>query len=714
MQVLTIHQIGDFGWFSERKTAKSQYANVISALKSHIRYVESKATAVFNSASQILAKAKAELRKRWDSRVALKFWIAVPKDWNEKKAFEIVLPFISKQLDIPLENISAFYHAHPDNPHIHILAYPRDSKGRKLRLDKKKLSEFHRAWDRLLQELGYEIKRYKNDAELSLPNIPRWLIEKDNELKHLYREFISLRNEIANGLQSSKIKDEILYMADNVSDEEIENAYKSEKAKSILHFWNKKQKTFKEKQREMIELQIKALGLSQEDKVAIVLVGDKKKPLQRILSVEKLLSDKFLAFLRAKNSEGYNVYITLNRLKPSAKKRVKEAFEKKQRNIYLDIDGDKLGIDGLELLQRIIREQELPMPTLLIRTSKYNYQAIWTLEKDRPAQQLEAIMKELARKYGLDHTQDISRVFRLAGFYNRKKEKGNFVYIVQGSTLKPTSFKPFEKLLAELTAVKSRLKRESKNLKQAIQSFRFSKTLDRYREALKETFADFPAVFKEELLNKFDELANQIVSHKKRFKSASEFELAILHRLNKTLLDFGYDTNERQKILLEKFETLLKKVRPEKIKRNPKYPQISVAKIIKPSDPPSAGAERPRAGVSEKVNNTADIVNKLREKAEAKGYTWWLFEIYCKEILIEALQNFAGPINPKRYNLAQLIEAYVKATQLKDVARFIDLLFSEAERLYSTLQDGKLIEWLKLRYALRNKPDDDFSPDNSC
>ena len=63
MGALTIHQIGDFGWFSERKTAGSQYSSVISALKSHIRYVESKATAVFNSASNILAKAKEELKK---------------------------------------------------------------------------------------------------------------------------------------------------------------------------------------------------------------------------------------------------------------------------------------------------------------------------------------------------------------------------------------------------------------------------------------------------------------------------------------------------------------------------------------------------------------------------------------------------------------------------------------------------------------------------
>jgi len=82
---VTIHQIGDFVWFSERNTS-GKYGSVISALQSHIEYVESKAVAVFNSARNILSKAKEELKRRWDSRIALKFFMAVPKDWNECSA----------------------------------------------------------------------------------------------------------------------------------------------------------------------------------------------------------------------------------------------------------------------------------------------------------------------------------------------------------------------------------------------------------------------------------------------------------------------------------------------------------------------------------------------------------------------------------------------------------------------------------------------------
>lgn len=630
MGAITIHQIGDFGWFSERKTAGSQYSSVISALKAHIRYLESKATAVFNSASNILAKAKVELKKRWDSRVALKFWIAIPKDWNEDKAFKIVLPFVSEQLKVPLENISAFYHAHPNNPHIHLLIYPRDVRGRKLRIGRRELSEFHRAWDNLLQEMGYEIKRYKDGVELKavdwekqdvikLDNIPRWLLYKDADLRMLYEEYKRLREEFIAELKRFD-EEKATDRAENISDDEVDKAYKKEKAKSILRFWDREQKNFKEKQRKLIELQVKALGLEQDDKVAIVLVGDGKKPLQRIVSVEKLLSDKFLAFLRAKNSEGYNIYISVNKLKPTAKKRTKDAFEEEQRTIYLDIDGDKLGVDGLKLLERIIQEQNLPEPTLIIRTSKDNYQAVWTLSEKKPANQLEIIMKTLASKYNLDYTQDIARVFRLAGFYNRKKGKGNLVYIAKGSTLQQVDFEPFEKLLPTLTAVKRKKEEEHQILDTATYKFRHSKTLDQYRRALQEVLANlqnsylellekaYPGTKKEiaeDILREFDYLASEIVSHKKRFKSPSEFELSLAHHIHGALKFYlpKEVKEERRELLLQIFTELIKRVRPHKLERNPKYPQITIAKVIPeaiPSHTPSAGAKRPRARVSDK------------------------------------------------------------------------------------------------------------------
>jgi hypothetical protein len=676
----TIHQIGDFGWFSERNTS-GRYGDVLSALQAHIRYVEDKATAVFNSARNIFAKAKEELKKRWDSRVALKFFIAVPKDWREKEALDIVVHFVSKQLGLPLENISAFYHRHSNNPHIHILAYPRRSDGKKLRIGRKELKEFHRAWDELLNELGYEIKRYKDglkveklkvDGEVfELPQIPVWLLEKDQELRQAYEEYIKLRNELAQEVR--RLDEELSREAEEISNEEVKKANRGKLLPSF-RLWERKPKkdSFEEKQKRYVRIQLEALGFEPEDKVAVVLVAEGRKPLQRILSVEKLLSDKFLAFLKAKNSEGYNIYITLNRLKPEAKKRTKADFEEEQKAIYLDIDGDKLGKDGFELLERIINENGLPKPTLALRTSKRNVQAVWVLSEKRPAQQLEAVMKNLANKYGLDHTQDIARVFRLAGFFNRKKGKGDFVYIAKISTLKPVDFEPFEKFLPNLTALKR--KREEEKLtsyfEANVELFEYSKRLDEYLRAIKMVFAkeDYSA----EVVKAYLSLANDVVSGKKKFKSASEFELALLHAINRALPSY-LGTEERKTLLAEKFQKLLEIVRPQKLKRNKKYVALTISKLF---GTPSVGVSR-RASVKTQSSSqekepsfreAQEVAIEIKEELfrlfarysdfsqDYKG----LFEDFCKEYLAGELKkslNFEPKV--RKLSLEAVIAGYL-------------------------------------------------------
>lgn len=597
MSGITIHQISDFIWFSERKTS-GKYGNVISALNSHIKYIENKATAVFNSATKILAKAKEELQRRWDSRVALKFFIAVPKDWSEKEALDIAVNFVAQQLNIPLKNILACYHEHPRNPHIHFVVYPRDAKGRKLRINRKELKEFHKAWDQLLNELGYEIKRYKDGFKLEnlrvkkkafvLETLPVFLFERDEELKTLYEEYIKLREEIA---QELYMLDENEKQAMDIRDEEIKKAH----LKEALQFW--KRDDFRDTQKEEIKAQIEALQFSPEDKVAIVLVGEGKKPLQRILRVKNLLSDKFLAFLRAKNKEGYNIYITINKLKPEARKRTKSDFEENQRAIYLDIDGDKLNKDGLEILGKIISENNLPKPTLVLKTSAKNCQAVWVLNEERKAQQLEAIMKNVAERYGLDYTQDIARVFRLAGFFNRKKGKGNFVYIDRKrSSFKAVDFEPFMKFLPTLTRLKKKQEQEKEEFELNVDYFKYSASLDRYFRAIYIVFSGDK--YRDEIIRSFTKLAEKIKKGEKKFKSASEFELSLAHLINKALR--GINEEERRKILAEKFKQILEIVRPEKLKRNKKYVELTISKVLRTPSRSEASATRVKKEIKAK------------------------------------------------------------------------------------------------------------------
>jgi len=254
--VKTIHQIGDFGWFSERKT-KGKYGSVLQALRSHIKYIESKAVASFNSAENIFAKAKEELKKRWDSRIALKFFIAVPKNWQPEEALANVVAFVSKELNLPFDHIAAYYHASDSNPHVHLLIYPRDRQGKKLRIGRRELKEFHRAWDELLQDLGYELKKYRDGIKLErlrltdknafeLPNLPVFLIEKDAELRAAYEEYIKLRNEVAEELE--ELDDELRHEVEKTEPTDL-----SIREKIGEFFRNLVNKGFKEKQLEQIK-----------------------------------------------------------------------------------------------------------------------------------------------------------------------------------------------------------------------------------------------------------------------------------------------------------------------------------------------------------------------------------------------------------------------------------------------------------------------------
>jgi len=606
---LTIHQTGKFAWFSERATKGSSYRSVFDALRAHIRYIEEKAVATFNSAARIFGFAKEELRRRWDARIALKFWIAVPKDWQEKEALERVVAFVSEQLNVPTKHIYAAFHAHENNPHVHLLIYPRDRQGKKLRIGRRELKEFHRAWDLYLQEHGYAIKRFKQPKNFRIAEKAFLELREPLEIwqtikgRGLYAEYRQLKAELMEALQELDEEVEQQKFAE-ISEREIEEANKTgflSKVKQMI--FGDKNENFEQKQLKQIKAQLAALGFSRDDKVGVVLVAEGKRPMQRILSVEKLLDTKFIRFLRAKNSENYNIYITLNRLKPTAKKRRKADFEEKQNKIYLDIDGDKIGKPAEEILRKILQEENLPLPTLAISTSPQNLQVVWVLKTNEEAQKLEAVMQQVAEKYGLDHTQDISRVFRLAGFFNRKPNKGNFVYIVSKlSSFQPVAFEHFEHLMIK-KRVEQRAKEEKVSKK--IETYRASVKLDEYIDALE--FIAIRNPYAEVLMPALENLAKEVIKGNKRFKSASEFELALLHRFDMVLTQY-LPLNKRREIISEIFEQLLYMVRPQKLKRNPKYVAISLSKIYPAEMFEQEGTPSRGAAAAHRVRDTnADV-----------------------------------------------------------------------------------------------------------
>ena len=422
----TIHYISDFTYFSGKKVS-GKYGNVLNALKEHIKYIGRKAENVFTFNLDLkdwIGKAKSEIRKRWDSRVALKFVMALPLETNSENVndvAQILQEFIAERLNVKKENISIAIHLHKGisgnyNPHAHILVYPRDKDGKKLRLNKKDLSEFHRQWQKKLREMGYEIKK---DPE-PLPHLgPKLYYDKDAQelydekkaLEWFKRELLTVQREIAN--------------LDNHRSEKEEREGK-ERSKRVDV---KEVKDFTEKQKEALLKHFNRLGYSLDDRLAIILVNHREnKVIQRFYTVREILSDKILRFLRAKNFEGYSVYASINVLKENASNRKKDSFKDKQKRIYLDLDSKNCS--PKELIAKFfqyINLKGLPQPTHIVKSSTGNYQVYWVLDGDVEWEILEAVMEEMNKDLGLDHTQDVSRVFRLPYFRNKKPGKNDLV-----------------------------------------------------------------------------------------------------------------------------------------------------------------------------------------------------------------------------------------------------------------------------------------------
>lgn len=220
-------------------------------------------------------------------------------------------------------------------------------------------------------------------------------------------------------------------------------------------------KDFKEKQKDYIFQHFEVLGYDKDDKIAILLVNHTNNDrIQRVVSVKQVLNDKFLSFLRAKNANGYSVYHSINTLKPQAKKRRKEDFKDKQRRIYLDLDAK--GLSAKEMVERLyayIKAKGLPAPTHIVQTSKNNFQVYWTLNREIDYKTLEKIMAKIIEDLEIDHTQDVSRVFRLPYFRNKKPGKNDLVKPIKSikvgqriirATGKAVDVEPFLNLIKDL------------------------------------------------------------------------------------------------------------------------------------------------------------------------------------------------------------------------------------------------------------------------
>jgi hypothetical protein len=158
------------------------------------------------------------------------------------------------------------------------------------------------------------------------------------------------------------------------------------------------------------------------DRLATLLLNKRTDSvIQRLAAAEKVAAPDFQSWLTHQNSRGYDIYISMNALRPRATGRTK-ADVSDIRHVYLDFDDH-----GTAAVEALLKRDDLPKPNYLVNSSPDKWQVVWKVE-DFGKEQAEELQRNLVRDTGADPAAtDCARVLRLPGFYNHKYAKPHLV-----------------------------------------------------------------------------------------------------------------------------------------------------------------------------------------------------------------------------------------------------------------------------------------------
>jgi hypothetical protein len=115
------------------------------------------------------------------------------------------------------------------------------------------------------------------------------------------------------------------------------------------------------------------------DLLAVVLINRETGAIKHEFgTAEFFASSRYQAHLRAANAHGSDVYLTVNTLKPDAKRRTKADVET-IRHLYLEIDKG-----GAAALDKVLLDPDMPKPHSVLETSPAKYQVLWQVENLPP------------------------------------------------------------------------------------------------------------------------------------------------------------------------------------------------------------------------------------------------------------------------------------------------------------------------------------------
>ena len=157
---------------------------------------------------------------------------------------------------------------------------------------------------------------------------------------------------------------------------------------------------------------------------------------QRVVPVSAAISPQFQAWLRHRNANSWNVYVSVNAVLPG-RSRTRRAIAT-VRHVFLEEDGD-----GPGLLAALTTRPDLPPPSYVLHSSLGRLHVFWRtrhFERD----DVEVLQKRLALELGTDSAAtSCAQTTRLPGFVNHKHEKPSPVrieYLRPRTVLSPADF----------------------------------------------------------------------------------------------------------------------------------------------------------------------------------------------------------------------------------------------------------------------------------
>ena len=176
------------------------------------------------------------------------------------------------------------------------------------------------------------------------------------------------------------------------------------------------------------------------DRIAIVIIDRAKNyTRQRITTAERAMAPEYQAWLRHDNAQRRDVYLGMNPLRDDARGRQKEDIDR-VKHVYLDFDDD-----AVKKVNDMMGRDDMPIPHAIVNTSPGKYQIVWNAEEFSQLQ-AEWLMRHMSREFGADiAATDSSRVLRLPGLNNWKREQP-FMVTVQsrdGRAFTPGDFPAF-------------------------------------------------------------------------------------------------------------------------------------------------------------------------------------------------------------------------------------------------------------------------------